>query len=162
MIRRLSRPLALAAFVAAAPLLAAQSALADDVNYVNERFGTSATFPGERFPQPLPAPTNGDGLGWTAPNGAEVYIYGRNNLGGETPQTIIADRAETDEVTYKASGKRWAVVSGYRDGKIFYERYILRGDLIHSVAVRYPEEVRDIYDPLVGPVTLSLRGPSSS
>ena len=52
------------------------------------------------------------------------------------------------------------MVSGYRDGKIFYERYIFRGDLIHSVAIRYPKNLRSRYDRLVGPVTNSLQGPS--
>jgi len=135
-------------------------ALADDVTYRNERYGTSATFPSEEFPQALPAPTNGDGLGWVSPDGAEIFIYARANQGGETPQSVIRERAATDRVTYDASGKRGAVVSGYRDGKIFYERYIFRGDLIHSVSIRYPKSLRSEYDPLVGPITMTLRGPA--
>lgn len=135
-------------------------AFGDEIEYRNERFGTSASFPSEAFPNQLPAPTNGDGLGWASPEGAEIFIYARNNEGGETPKSVIADRAAVDEVTYDKSGRRWAVVSGYRDGRIFYERYIFRGDLIHSVSIRYPEELRDRYDPLVGPVTMTLQGPS--
>ncbi|HEY9057496.1 MAG TPA: hypothetical protein VIN77_10140 [Aurantimonas sp.] len=150
----------LAGGVAVAAVLASTPTLADEVTYRNERFGTSASFPAEAFPDQLPAPTNGDGLGWTSPAGAEIFIYARPNQGGETPKSVIRDRADTDKVTYDASGRRWAVVSGYRDGRIFYERYIFRGDLIHSVSIRYPESLRSTYDPLVGPVTMTLRGPA--
>ncbi|EAU40049.1 hypothetical protein FP2506_02370 [Fulvimarina pelagi HTCC2506] len=155
---RLTTTLA-AASIAAATVLTPASA--EDLFYKNERFGTSATFPTELFPNRLPAPTSGDGLGWSAPSGAEIFIYARNNQGGETPKSVISQRADADDVTYKASGERWAVVSGYLDGRIFYERYIFRGDLIHSVAIRYPESARDTYDPIVGDVTNSLRGPSA-
>ncbi|MER0239347.1 hypothetical protein [Fulvimarina sp. MAC8] len=144
-----------------AAVTAFSPASADDLFYKNERYGTSATFPTELFPDRLPAPTNGDGLGWSSPDGAEIFIYARENQGGETPKSIIASRADADDMTYKASGKRWAVVSGYLDGRIFYERYIFRGNLIHSVAIRYPKSARETYDPIVGEVTNSLRGPSA-
>ncbi|MBB4001951.1 MAG: hypothetical protein V7704_12565 [Aurantimonas endophytica] len=155
------RRLSLAAAGLALAFTAAAPALADDVTYRNERFGTTATFPAELFPDPLPAPTNGDGLGWTSPEGAEIFIYARPRQEGETPRTVVRDRGSVDDVTYDRSGRRWVVVSGYRDGRIFYERYIFRGDLVHSVSIRYPEALRATYDPLVGPVTMSLRGPSS-
>lgn len=149
-----------AAALAVAGVMAGGAALAESQQYVNERYGTSATFPRDKFPDPLPAPTSGDGNGWAAPNGANIFIYARHNLGGETPSSVIADRNAEDGVTYKARGKRWAVASGYRDGKIFYERYIFRGDLIHSISIRYPKSARATYDKLVGPVSMTLRGPS--
>ena len=154
-------PLAAAALaVAVVTMVAGGAALAANQHYVNERFGTSATFPRDKFPDQLPAPTDGDGLGWSAPDGANIFIYARRNTGGETPSSVIAGRRAEDGVTYKAQGKRWAVVSGYREGNIFYERYIFRGDLIHSVSIRYSRSDRATYDRLVGPVTLTLRGPS--
>ncbi|SJZ52178.1 hypothetical protein [Consotaella salsifontis] len=154
------RAMALALLVlgVAATALAAR---ADDLTYHNSRYGTSATFPVEAFPNRMPSPTNGDGMAWTSNDGAELYIYARANTGGETPASIVAKRADDDEVTYRRTGKTWAVVSGYRKDKIFYERYILRGDLIHSVAIRYPRALRDTYDDLVGPVTMTLRGKGS-
>lgn len=145
-----------------AALLAVAPASADETAYRNERFGTSASFPSSAFPDPLEEPAEGDGFGWSAPDGANIFIYGRQNGGGETPHSVVAARAAVDEVTYSRSGRSWAVVSGYRDGLIFYERYIFRGELIHSVSIRYPQTQRRTYDPLVGPVTMTLRGPSAS
>ena len=150
----------IAAAVVIASAMAGGGALAESQHYVNQRYGTSATFPRDKFPNELPAPTSGDGRGWAAANGANIFIYARHNTGGETPSSVIADRKAEDGVTYKAHGKRWAVASGYRDGKIFYERYIFRGDLIHSISIRYPKSARSTYDKLVGPVTMTLRGPS--
>ncbi|MEF2071476.1 hypothetical protein [Consotaella aegiceratis] len=152
----LKRP-ALLAVCSALVLISAGGARADDLTYHNSRFGTSATFPVDAFPQRMPAPTNGDGMAWRSDDGAELYIYARRNAGNETPADVIAGREAEDDVTYKASGKSWAVVSGYRNDKIFYERYIFRGDLVHSVAVLYPPDLRSTYDPLVGPVTMTLK-----
>lgn len=135
---------------------------AEDLTYRNERFGTSATFPTTLFPSALPIPAEEDGRGWASPEGADIYIYARANNGGETPRSIVNARSGVDDVTYSRTGERWAVVSGFRDGRIFYERYIFRGDLVHSVSIRYPEEVRQTYDPIVGPVTLTLRGSGRS
>lgn len=137
-------------------------AFSQDFTYRNERFGTSATFPADIFSTALEAPAEGDGLGWVSPDGANIFVYGRENAGGETPRSVIAGRAGVDDVTYNRSGNRWAVVSGYRDGEIFYERYIFRGDLIHSVSIRYPQTERATYDRLVGPITMSLRGPGEA
>ncbi len=152
--------LALAALLGLAGSLA--PAFGQETTYRNERFGTTATFPSDAFPQPLEAPVEGDGLGWVSPEGANLFVYARHNAGGETPRSVVAGRALDDDVTYSRAGQRWAVVSGYRDGQIFYERYIFRGDLIHSMSIRYPEELRARYDPLVGPVTMTLRGPSNA
>ncbi|TFF17978.1 hypothetical protein E3C22_22870 [Jiella endophytica] len=157
-----SRYLAAAVAMGLAATIACAPAFAGQVTYKNERFGTKASFPAEAFPERLPAPVEGDGLAWASPDGAQIFIYARENRGGETPKSIIRDRGQMDDVTYDASGNSWAVVSGYHDGRIFYERYIFRGDLIHSVAIRYPKDQRSTYDKLVGPVTMTLKGPSGS
>ncbi|MEP0510355.1 MAG: hypothetical protein ABJD38_16700, partial [Aurantimonas coralicida] len=99
--------LSVAALALAAALTAVAPANADDVTYRNERFGTTASFPAEAFPDQLPAPTNGDGLGWSSPEGAEIFIYARPREPGETPQAVVGQRADTDEVTYDRSGNRW-------------------------------------------------------
>ncbi|WP_244487935.1 hypothetical protein [Aureimonas sp. Leaf454] len=150
------------ALAAALSMAMSVPAAARDVTYRNERFGTVATFPSEAFREALPEPTNGDGRAWRSDNGAELFIYARANAGGETPASIVRDRAADDTVTYRRAGDRWVVVSGFRDGKIFYERYIFRGDVIHSVAIRYPPNLRKTYDRLVGPITKTLRVDRSS
>ncbi len=63
------------------------------------------------------------------------------------------------QVTYRRAGKGWAVVSGIEGGDIFYQRFEFSGDTVHSVLLRYPQSMRDRYDPVVGPIANSLSGP---
>ena len=129
--------------------------------YTNPSYGTSASFPATAFPRIMPASPGGEGQGWRSDEGAEIVIYAIENVEDRDPRSLVQWRRSLDRVTYQRTGGNWAVVSGYRpDGRIFYERYLFRGDLIHSVSVRYPETLRDPYDRLLKPITESLRGPS--
>ena len=129
--------------------------------YTNPTYGTSASFPAKAFPRIMPASPDGEGQGWRSDDGAEIVIYALDNVERRTPRTLVDWRRSLDRVTYQRTGSNWAVVSGFRpDGRIFYERYIFRGGLIHSVSVRYPPALRDPYDRLLKPITESLRGPS--
>ena len=131
--------------------------------YTNPRYGTSASFPAEAFPRIMPPSPSGEGQGWRSDEGAEIVIYALENQESRTPRSLIQWRRSLDKVTYQRWGRDWAVVSGFRpDGRIFYERYIFRGGLIHSVSIRYPQSERGTYDRLVGPITNSLRGSNAS
>jgi len=133
---------------------------AQAATYTNPTYGTSASFPRSAFPEAEPMPASGEGGVWRSPAGAELVIYAFENQENYDPASLVQWRRSVDRVTYQKRGRNWAVVSGYRpDGRIFYERYIFRGDLIHSVSIRYPEALRDPYDDLVGPVAQSLRAP---
>ncbi|TIU56495.1 MAG: hypothetical protein E5W30_13275, partial [Mesorhizobium sp.] len=64
------------------------------------------------------------------------------------------------KITYSKAGKDWAVLSGIKDGKIFYERRLFGKDgVIRTVWIEYPQAVKSKYDPLVGAIAGSLEGP---
>jgi len=152
--------LSLPAFVAAA--LAGGAAVAKPFTYVNERFGTSATFPDEVFTDRQPPPENGDGLRWLSKDGASVAVYGSWNVLDDTPQTLVENgRALPGRtVTYARTGRNWAVLSGFEDGAVFYERQVIGPTgIVHGVEITYPKELRAKYDPLAGAIAGSLRGP---
>lgn len=135
------------------------SGAASAYTYTNPTFGTSATFPAQAFPRIEPATP--EGQVWRSDAGAELVVYAIEDPEWSTPRELVRWRKSLDEVTYQRTGSNWAVVSGFlKDGRIFYERYILRGRLAHSVSVRYPEALRDPYDGLLKSITESLRGPS--
>lgn len=149
-------PLALAAMVAGT----FATLPAHAYTYTNPTYGTSATFPASAFPQIDPPSPDGEGQVWRSDDGAELVVYAIEKGEWRTPRDLVAWRRGLDKVTYQRTGGNWAVVSGYlSDGRIFYERYIFRGRLTHSVSVRYPEAVRDRYDGLLKSVTESLSGP---
>lgn len=149
-----------AAIAACLALLCACSpTLAESFRYRNDTYGTTARFPLEAFPKEIPATP--EGAVWESRSGAQIVIYGRENKGRETPASTYRWWASRDDVTYHKGGREWLVVSGYlKDGRIFYERYLFRGGLIHSVSIRYPTKLRKSYDRLIGPIARSLDGPS--
>ncbi|MBX3578153.1 MAG: hypothetical protein KF723_13175 [Rhizobiaceae bacterium] len=139
-------------------------ALADQLTYVNDRFGTSVTFPAELFDQRLEPPANGDGMSWSSSDGATLSVWGTNNVLDFTPQSLAEHETARDtpgfEVTYHRVGSNWLVLSGYDEGLIFYERFVFGSDnVIHGVWIKYPESLRSTFDPIVGDIAASLKGP---
>jgi hypothetical protein len=87
-----------------------------------------------------------------------------NNALEQTPGGLIEEaKARGDagfELTYSAAGDDWAVLSGYEEGSVFYRRFEFGADdVIHAVHIKYPAELKPVYDPLVGPIAGSLQGP---
>lgn len=144
--------------VVAAPALAGQS------TYVNGRFGTSCTFPDDVFVLRQPEPDNGDGQRWLSADGASLVCSGMFNVTDDTPKTrIAAEKASQNasySITYSKAGRDWAVLSGFRYGKVFYHRLLFGDDdVVHGVWIDYPQALKAKYDPLVGKIAGSLKGP---
>jgi hypothetical protein len=144
--------------------IAAGSAIAAPFTYVNERFGTVCTFPDEIFTDRQPEPENGDGQVWLSADGAGLTCSGILNVDDDTPRGFVAEEKASKEpgytVTYSKTGRNWAVLSGTKDGKIFYERRLFgRDGVIRTVWIDYPPALRSKYDPLVGAIAGSLKGP---
>ena len=128
--------------------------------YTNARFGTSVTFPAEVFTSHADAPENGDGLLWTAPDGASLAIYGSNNALEQTPAQMADFVSEGLDVTYRKVGRDWLVVSGRDGGDIFYQRIEFGLDgVLHAFLLKYPATAKAKYDPLVRGIAESLNGP---
>ncbi|TPL94992.1 hypothetical protein FJ948_00760 [Mesorhizobium sp. B2-3-12] len=141
----------------------ASTAMAAQSTYVNERFGTVCTFPDEIFTDRQPEPENGDGQVWLSKDGASLTCSGILNVDEDTPKGFVADEKASKEpgyaVTYSKTGKNWAVLSGMKDGKIFYERRLFgRDGVIRTVWIDYPPALKSKYDPLVGAIAGSLKG----
>lgn len=117
-------------------------------DYVNVRYGYTLCVPSDLLKAQEEAP-NGDGRTFTAPDGAELAVFGRNNVDGRTLAAAVkADEAVLSgadgRVTYRASGKGWAVYSGRNAQAIFYSKTFLRGDQLVIMQLKYPpaDEVR--------------------
>jgi hypothetical protein len=138
------------------------AAAAKPFTYVNERFGTSATFPDEIFVDQQEPPANGDGLRWLSKDGASIAVFGSYNVLDDTPKTLVESGSALPgrTVTYSKTGRNWAVLSGFEDGAVFYERQVISPTgIVHGVEITYPKDLKAKYDPLVGTIAGSLRGP---
>ncbi|TPM35887.1 hypothetical protein [Mesorhizobium sp. B2-3-5] len=154
----------LSSIMAAFAAIAASSATAAPFTYVNERFGTVCTFPDEIFTDRQPEPENGDGQVWLSADGASLTCSGILNIDEDTPKGFVAaekaSKGQDYKITYGKTGKDWAVLSGRKDGKIFYERRLFgRDGVIRTVWIDYPPALKSKYDPMAGAIAGSLKGP---
>lgn len=145
-------------------IITATAAIAAPSTYVNDRFGTVCTFPDEIFTERQPEPENGDGQKWLTADGASLICSGIFNADDETPKGFVAsEKASTEpnyKVTYSKTGKNWAILSGLKGDHVFYERRLFGKDgVIRTVWIEYPSSLKSKYDPLVGPIAASLKGP---
>lgn len=144
--------------------VAATTAVARPFTYVNARFGTACTFPDEVFSITEAEPENGDGQQWTAPDGASLTCSGIYNIDNDTPKGFVAgEKANIGpgyKITYSKTGKNWAVLSGVKGDRVFYERRLFgKDDVIRTVWIEYPSSLKAKYDPLIVAIAASLRGP---
>jgi hypothetical protein len=155
-----------AAFVAGAvclsPLAAAAQGQDETATYRNPRFGFTLTYPTAQFkPQ---EPLAEDGRVWVSHDGNARLLAGAlpnaDNMGlKEYREFLLKESYAGAAIDYAPVRDTWFVLSGTRDGLIFYERvtFTCGGRLINSWAILYPEGERQLYDPIVERVARSYR-----
>lgn len=158
----MQRRYSILAFQIVAAAIASGSAFAAPFTYTNARFGTTCTFPDDVFTDRQPEPENGDGQEWLSKDGASLICSGILNIDSDTPKGFVAaekaDGEPSYKITYSKTGKDWAVLSGTKDGKIFYERRLFgRDGVIRTVWIEYPPALKARYDALVGSIAASLK-----
>jgi hypothetical protein len=102
---------------------------------------------------------------------AQIDVYAAENAEGLPPQAFIAVLEQADriaEVTYRAGGRSWFVLSGYyrREGNeledlIFYAKFMFNADYSRLAAfeISYPRAEKRRFDPIVTRLEKSLRAP---
>lgn len=129
--------------------------------YINPRFGTSADYPINLFPLQDPPPENGDGQTFRTRDGrARLAIWGRRNAEGNSPQSYVQSNVDLNGVSYRRVTANFYVVSGTREGEIFYERCNFptdRDGVIDCLNVTYPVGNKVALNPVVARLSQSLR-----
>lgn len=139
----------------------ASSAAQDWVLYRNERFGFSFVYPAKVF-APDRVSAGGDGQLFVAGN-ARLLAGAFENSSRYAParyQELVARQSYAGaNISYARRGRSWFVLSGEREGNIFYEKVMFScgGGIINSFALIYPREQRDLFDPIVERIEDSFR-----
>jgi hypothetical protein len=169
-----SRPLLLAGLVAAlagvgAVESAAQGYAPDEevATYLNKRYGFTLSYPTGRFrPQ---EPLKEEGRVWVSHDGNAKLLAGAlaNADGmslGEYRQFLLKESYAGAEIDYAPIRDNWFVLSGTRDGTMFYERvtFTCGGRRINSWAMLYPAAERAVYDRIVERVARTYRAGASN
>jgi hypothetical protein len=128
--------------------------------YMNARFGTRLLYPADMFGRGVES-ENGDGITLRAPDGASLAIFGRWNIDGESPADFVrtlTGSPEYRQLSYRLVRPGFAVLSGERGGRIYYERYAFAGptSAIHGFVLEYPAALRARWDPVIARLSASL------
>ena len=147
------------ASLAAAPVHAAPVQAANTVPgwpvYANARYGYRVCYPSALLKPAAEAP-NGDGRRFVGANRAVLSVWGSNNALDQS----VADAAAEDkkrlgaggQVTYSVVKPNWYVLSGRRNGQIFYLKSVLANGAFSTMELRYPEAGAKAW----GPVTARM------
>lgn len=130
------------------------------VTYVNARSGASLTYPADLF-EPLPPSEGGESRRFISRDGeAELEFIVLPRAPGQTPgslQQSLMGQAGYGEVTYSPRGRSWFVLSGYREGRVFYDKYVFTSDNVQAFALAYPTSHRHVYDSVVEAIEDNFR-----
>jgi len=135
--------------------------------YDNPRFGTRIAYPANLF-APLPPPENGDGLSFRSIDGAARFIvFGQFNVLEKTVEEMLADdlaSGQYEQVTYQRKAANWYVLSGYRQGNVFYRKVFVPAgtDMLHAFEIDYPPQQKAVYDTITARMAKSLSAPTDT
>ncbi len=125
--------------------------------YTNARYNYSISYPSNLL-IPQGEADNGDGQAFRSKDGAaEMRVYGSQNLGGGLEEAY-AEAQAGKTVSYKIIKGNWFVVSGYNGGKIFYQKTMLKGDVLKTFSIEYDESQKSIYDKVTTRIARSFTG----
>ena len=113
------------------------------------------------------------GLHLYEPSGfAEIEVYGADNPRGLPPRAFVEALEDADriaEVTYRAEGRSWFVLSGYYADEeelgeplIFYTKFMFSADLtrVSAFEISYPLSEKHRFDAVVTRIEKSLTPPA--
>ena len=135
----------------------------DGAGYRNEKFGFSLRVPSEVF-QPTPARDAEAGALWTSADGQVRLVAGAQS--NDSSESMAGYRKFLMEKTYDQatfdytpSRDNWFVLSGIKDGQMFYERvtFACNGRYIYGWQMTYPATERRRYDRIVEAIHRTFR-----
>jgi hypothetical protein len=136
--------------------------LEEIATYINQRYGFTLSYPTAHFkPQ---EPLNENGRVWVSHDGnARLLVGALPNADGmkieDYRKLVIEQSYPGASIDYAPVRDTWFVLSGTREGTMFYERvtFTCGGRLINSWAMLYPADRRNLYDRIVERVAKSYR-----
>ena len=151
------------------PVLATLSAQAGELGemgwtaYRNARFGLTLSYPAAVFEHERSSKAGDGELFASRDAKARLLVGALANTDGHTPGSYQRMIAQTSypgsKIDYAPTGGTWSVLSGEKDGVMFYEKVMFscKQQVISSFALIYPVAQRKLYDPIVEVIEDSFR-----
>ncbi len=129
--------------------------------YENERFGFSLLYPADIL-SPADRLPDGTGRFFLADDGsAALSAYGAPKVAGALEAAYSQELAAADQtVTYGASGAGWFVVSGYRNGAVFYQKTIETDTALVSFRIAYHPSWKPLMDDITTEISRAFVKPA--
>ncbi len=128
--------------------------------YTNARFKYSIDYPADLL-IPQGESENGDGQVFheKSRSSVEMRVYGGYNVSNETLRSRYAELIRKwNNVTYKVIRRDWFVVSAMVNGKIHYQKTILRGDTFKTFEIEYDAVRGSTYNDVTDRIAKSFKG----
>jgi hypothetical protein len=132
--------------------------------YRNVRFEYSISYPADLL-VPQGESENGDGQKFLSRDGrAELLVYGSHNSLNQMLKQVFAEETSSSQeqpnriVTYQVLKRDWFVVSGIEDGRIFYQKTLLRNGTFKTFRIEYDESQKHIFNPITKRIAASFKG----
>lgn len=122
--------------------------------YCNDRFGFCMSFP-VNLQRKIP-PMNGDGQGFYDKSGFILSGSGSNST-GTIEEMIELDSTLYDAITYRAVGKSWFTLSGYKGTRVLYTKTFFGRQSSNTLYIEYPLGLKKTYDPIVSTLSRSFK-----
>lgn len=127
--------------------------------YTNHKYGYVLAWP-KKYLAGQGESDSGDGQVFSSPDGqAQLACWASFNdvLGESIGQTYAQALQEAGtKVSYKHLGKDFFVISGIRDGIVFYRKTLLAHGVQASFELRYSAQLKAAFDPIVNDVARSF------
>ena len=153
------RRLALSILFAAMSLAGAFAA--DGLHYVNVWYGYTIDLPAGFLA--VKESDNGDGgVSYSPDRKSKLAVWGANTMidsfSSDIDDRIRSAQDEGWAIGYSKVTGSWASWSGEKDGRIFYSRAIrLCSDGAGYFDLQYPQEAKDVFDPVVNKLIKSFK-----
>ena len=127
-------------------------------HFCGGRFGVCVDYPANlKMEAP---PYNDDGRGFSDGKGFELSVSGINNILDDTVESSMKGYAESkdifDKITYRARGKNWFVLSGYKGGDVVYVKVYVGKAANNELHMTYPAQKKNVYDPIAAKISRSF------
>ncbi len=110
--------------------------------YTNPRFGFHVDVPVPL--EPMPEPTNGDGMQWRLGNLVVMTASGMNAIDGVAPTC-----ASSSHVTAHDETATSCFATGKANGFIYWQREKIEDGVLYSLRLQYVEALKETMDPFV-------------
>jgi hypothetical protein len=128
--------------------------------YRNDRLGYTIDYPSNVM-TPVEALGHGNGYRFASTDGSAVLaVYAVDGVEATALRDLYREEIDDPDrrITYKTLHEDWFVLSGFAGDQVFYQRTLLRGDVLKTFLLLYDAAAKPYFDPITEHISFSFEG----